>query len=297
MRLNLSLLPAFADLVGLLQGDDPSAVLERMSRRVQAGDLDLANTLVELSPDGLQVTSSIRLVPRGRNEAVLMPWRGREGRGTRDSIGRLLIEARARARELKVLDLSTRVHDTQMTPDYRAALLDAGFELMGRRIEYKTPVAQMPPEGRTVLVWKTMAETGEGPVLDLLQSASTGSPDGVDTSLGVVAIENRLDAPYADLDPRTVQVGYLKGEAVAVLFCVADPKDGWSTIAFIGVVPSHRNRGLGLQSHRHGIATIRELGGTLYHDGTSESNEPMQRLFASQGCIEFARMEEWRAVQ
>jgi len=289
-------LAAYAELVGSLRGEEPSAVLERLSRRVQTGDLDLADFFIELSPDGLQVTSSIRLIRRGVDEAILMPLRCREGHATRESIGRLLMEARARARELSVHVLGTRVHDAYMTPDYRKALLDAGFKPATRRVEYKTPLAQISTEGRSGLVWKTMAETGESLVLNLLRDASVGTPDGVDTASGSAAIENLLGESYAELDPRTAQVGYLNGEAVAILFCLATPQDGWSTIAFMGIVPSHRKRGLGLQVHRHGIATLRALGGTTYHDGTSESNGAMLHLFARQGCLEFARMEEWRAV-
>ncbi len=296
MQLSLSSLPAYAELVAPLQGDDPSAVLARMTRRLQSGELDLANVFVELSPDGRQVTGSLRLVRRGQHEAVLMPWRGREGLGTAESIARLLFEARARVRELGLRELRTRVHDAQMTANYRSALVTAGFEVVARRVEYKTPLAQMSAEDRSDFVWKTMAETGQDLVLRLLHDASIDSPDGVDTSLGPAAIESQLDGDYADLDPRTVQVGYLKDEPVAVLFCLATPEDGWSTIAFIGIVRAYRGRGLGLQVHRHGIATLRALGATIYHDGTSEGNTAMLRLFARQGCIEYARMEEWQAA-
>jgi GNAT superfamily N-acetyltransferase len=141
-----------------------------------------------------------------------------------------------------------------------------------------------------------MADTGEGVVLDVLREASIGTPDGVDTSIGSAAIENLLDGPYAGMDPRAVQIGYLGGQAVAVLFCLVDTAVGWSTIAFLGLVPSHRGRGLGTQVHLHGIETLRALGGITYHDGTSESNDTMRHLFAKQGCVESDRMEEWHAA-
>lgn len=296
MRLGLSHLAAYAKFVGPLQGEEPSAILERMTRRIRAGKLDLASLFVDLSPDGAEVVGNIRLIRHGLDEAILTPWRGREGCGTRETIGRLLAEARVRARELGIRHLSTRVHDARMTPGYRSALLDAGFELATRRVEFKTPLAQMPAEGPSDLVWKTMIETGESLVLSLLRDASVGTPDGVDTSAGPATIENLLDGSYADLDPRSIQIGYLREDPVAVLVCRATPQDGWSTILFMGIPPAHRKRGLGLQVHRHGIATLRALGGTTYHDGTSESNEAMLRLFARQGCVEFARMEEWRAM-
>lgn len=296
MHLDTSHLPAYAELVGPLQGAEPSAMLERLKGKIETGDLDLANVFVTLSPDGLEVTSAIRLVRIGQDEAFLTPWRGREGSGSRDSIGRLLVEARTRAHELEIRDLGTRVHDAQMTPDYEAGLLDAGFRLTTRRIEYKTPLAEMSAEDRSDFVWKTMAETGEDLVLNLLRDTSIGSPDAVDTSVGSAAIENLLDGKYGELDPRAVQIGYLRDEAVAILFCLATPEDGWSTITFIGILPSHRKRGLGVQVHRHGIATLRALGGTTYHDGTSETNEAMLHLFAKHGCLEYARMGEWRAI-
>ena len=133
-------------------------------------------------------------------------------------------------------------------------------------------------------------------MLDMLREASIGTPDGVDTSIGSTAIENLLDGSYADMDPRAVQIGYSGAEPVAILFCLVDTAVGWSTIAFMGLVPSHRGRGLGTEVHLHGIETLRALGGVTYHDGTSESNEIMQRLFAKQGCIESDRMGEWHII-
>ncbi len=293
MHLNRTILPAYAELVALLQDEEPSAVLERMEGQIRDGALDPADVFVTLDPTGDVITGILRVVRIGKDAAFLTQWRGREGGGTRRAIADLILAARARADELEIRDLSTRVDDSRMTGDYRDALHDAGFALTNRRIEYKTPLSQMGHEGVSRLAWKTMAETGEGVVLDVLREASIGTPDGVDTSVGSVAIENLLDGSYADMDPRAVQIGYSGGQAVAILFCLVDTAVGWSTIAFMGIVPSHRGRGLGTQVHLHGIETLRALGGVSYHDGTSETNEIMLRLFEKQGCLESARMGEW----
>ena len=296
MRLNMTLLAAYADLVASLQNEEPSAVFARLEGQIRDGALDLADVFVTLDPTGDVITGILRIVRMGKDAAYLTQWRGREGGGTRRAIADLVLEARARADELGIRDLSTRVHDSRITDDYRDALKDAGFELTNRRVEYVTPLSQMGHRGVTSLTWKTMADTGEGVVLDVLREASIGTPDGVDTSRGSAAIENQLDGSYADMDPRAVQIGYSGADPVAVLFCVVDKAIGWSTIAFIGLVPSHRGRGLGTEVHLHGIETLRALGGVTYHDGTSESNGAMQRLFAKQGCIESARMEEWHMI-
>jgi GNAT superfamily N-acetyltransferase len=268
-------------------------VLERVEGQIRDGALDLADVFVTLAPTGDLITGILRIVRIGKDAAYLTQWRGRDGGGTRRAIADLLLEARARADELAVRDVSTRVVDSRMTGDYRDALHDSGFALTNRRVEYKTPLAQMAREGASDIEWRTMAEVGEGAVLDVLREASVGTPDGVDTRTGSTAIENLLDGPYADMDPRAVQIGYSGAQAVAILFCLVDTESGWSTIAFMGLVPSHRGRGLGTQVHLHGIETLRVLGGVTYHDGTSESNDTMLRLFEKQGCIESDRMEEW----
>lgn len=271
-------------------------MLERVESQIRDGALDLADVFVTLAPTGDLITGILRIVRIGKDAAYLTQWRGREGGGTRRAIADLLLEARARADELAVRDVSTRVVDSRMTGDYRDALHDAGFALTNRRVEYKTPLAQMAREGASDIEWRTMAEVGEGAVLDVLREASVGTPDGVDTRTGSTAIENLLDGPYAGMDPRAVQVGYWGEQPVAILFCLVDTGTGWSTIAFMGLVPSHRGRGLGTQVHLHGIETLRALGGVTYHDGTSESNGTMQRLFAKQGCIESDRMGEWHVA-
>ncbi len=296
MHLNLPILPAYAELVASLQNEEPSAVLERVEGQIRDGALDLADVFVTLDPTGDLVTGILRIVRIGKDEAYVTQWRGREGGGTRCAIAGLVLEARARADELGIRDLSTRVHDSRMTDDYRQALVNAGFTSTNRRVEHKTPLAQMAREGASDIEWRTMADAGEDAVLDVLREASVGTPDGVDTNRGSTAIENLLDGPYANVDPRAVQVGYSAAQAVAILFCLADTKSGWSTIAFMGLVPSHRGRGLGTQVHLHGIATLRALGGTTYHDGTSESNGIMRHLFEKQGCVESDRMEEWHAA-
>jgi GNAT superfamily N-acetyltransferase len=296
MQLDRTTLAAYADLVASLQNEEPSAVLERLEGQIRDGALDLADAFVTVDATGDRISGILRIVRMGKDAAYLTQWRGREGSGTRRAIADLVLEARARTEELGIRDLNTRVYDSRMTEDYRNALRDAGFALTNRRVEYRTPLSQMGHEGAPSLTWKTMADTGEGVVLDVLREASIGTSDGVDTSRGSAAIENLLDGPYAGMDPRAVQVGYWGERPVAILFCLVDTGTGWSTIAFIGLVPSHRGRGLGTQAHLRGIETLRALGGVTYHDGTSESNDTMRHLFEKQGCIESARMEEWHAA-
>ena len=137
-------------------------MLERLEGQIRDGALDLADVFVTLDPAGDVVTGILRIVRIGKDEAFLTQWRGREGGGTRRAIADLVLEARARADELGIRDLSTRVVDSRMTEDYRDALHDAGFALTNRRVEYKTPLSQMGHEGASSLAWKTMADIRRG---------------------------------------------------------------------------------------------------------------------------------------
>ena len=94
MHLDSSHLVAYAELVGSLQDEKPSAVLERMQSQIEAGDLDLKDVFVALDRTGVEVTDIVRLVRIGKDEAFLTQWRGR-GSGTRHTIAALLTEARA----------------------------------------------------------------------------------------------------------------------------------------------------------------------------------------------------------
>ena len=294
MPLQASNLRAYAAHVAAHDGSEAAVVLERLRREVAEGEFHLSDVFVTLGPAGKRVSGTVRLVAIGEGSVILTEWRGDEDARTYEAISGLLVEATARAAELGTKEMGTRVSIEGMTADYRRALREIGFQFKGRRVEYKTQVSELPGESPSRLTWRTMADVGEELALKLIREASAGTPDGMDVEAGVSAIEDVLDGCYGTLDPRAVELGHLDGRPVCVLLTRVDVDSGWSAIQFMGVVPEFRGRGLGVEVHLHGFATIRALGGTLYHDGTSESNPAMVHLFEKHGCIEHSRMEEWQ---
>jgi ribosomal protein S18 acetylase RimI-like enzyme len=293
MPLQPSELRAYAAHVAARDGSEASEVLKRLQREVTEGEFCLSDVFVTLDPTGKRVSGTVRIVAFGQDLIVLTEWRGDEGACSYEAIAGLLAEVTARAAERGTKEMSTRVSLEGMTAEYRRALQDAGFVFQGRRVEYKTPLPELPDERPSRLAWRTMAEVGEEPVLLLIREASAETPDGMDVEAGVSVIEDVLGGSYDTLDPRAVQLGHLNGRPIGVLLTRVDPDSGWSAIQFMGVVPAFRGQGFGVDVHLHGIATMRALGGTLYHDGTSESNAAMVHLFEKHGCIEHSRMEEW----
>ncbi|MCK5805300.1 MAG: GNAT family N-acetyltransferase, partial [Lentisphaeria bacterium] len=293
MHLRLSDLPAYAAHVAAREGSETSTELERLGREIREGDLCLSDIFVTLDPNTTRVTGIVRIVPIGEKECILTEWCGDEGVLTREVATKFLAAARGRATERTLSKMGTRISLEGMTSIYRSALRSAGFQFISRRIEYKTPIAQLPSSAPSRLEWRTMADVGEGCALDILRKASIATPDGANVEAGISAVADLLGGSYSSLDPRTVQLGHLHDRPISILLTQVDIDSGWSTFPFLGIIPEHRGSGLGTQIHLHGLATIRALGGTLYHDGTSESNVAMVRLFEKHGCIEYSRMEEW----
>jgi GNAT superfamily N-acetyltransferase len=234
-----------------------------------------------VAPDLL---AAVRLVPLGPQSAVLIgPW-GEDGEAAA-----LVPEAVGRAR---ALDLEAVSHRPQKVgPKYRAALEVAGFRDLGERVEYKTPVAELPDDDGSPLAWQDLRKIGIDEAAAVLARAAEGDPTGdAEREDARAALTELLADPLLTDGPECVQVGFEGDRPVAFLCVQIIPKTGWSRISYMGVVPEARGRGLGKWVHRHGFRMIREQGGTLYQGGTSTVNGAMIRLFETHGCQEFERM-------
>ncbi len=163
MPLQSSDLPAYAAYIAARDGSNAGEALGRLQRDVADGTLSLSDVFVTFDLAGERISGSVRIYVFGQDFLVLTEWRGDEGAGTHEMLSGLLSEADARASELRAKEMSTRVSLEGMTDDYRRALGDAGFEFQGRRVEYKTPVSELPSERPSRLVWRTMADVGEQP--------------------------------------------------------------------------------------------------------------------------------------
>lgn len=90
-----------------------------------------------------------------------------------------------------------------------------------------------------------------------------------------------------------VHMGMLDDVPVSFVCAQVDLNDGWSRITYMGLVPSHRGRGLGHWVHRHGLTMLKAQGGVLYHGGTRTHNAPMLACFEGQRCRRWQRLSEW----
>lgn len=269
--------------------------LARLREAVERGDRKLADIRVAKDPAG-QILAALRLVPAAGGGTLLLagPFLVNDD----DAAASLVPEAMRRAHVHGARTVRCRPEKEAVGPLYRAALVKHGFENLGERIEFRAPVADLPLDDGTPLSWRNLADIGRGRAADLLQEVASGDPHGREEGGDPgAALAEWLGAPRLTTGPDCVQVGFLEQRAVAFVCAQVSPHDGWSRIAYLGLAPDVRGRGLGAWVHRRGFRILREQGGRTYHGGTAASNPRMLRLFRKHGCTETMRLLEfeWRA--
>jgi len=240
-----------------------------------------------LPDDQGELRAAVAIAPISPEESQLRRLFVRDGEAP-EAGGAVIAEAVAEAGFEGASRMMTRVHDKNFTVDYGEALLQNGFVLQGARVEFKTPLAELPQEDESGLTWRVTEDVAEAAAL--LRQVAVGDPGSSDDEDADAFIR----AEHSD--PETVarmEIGALDGLDAAFLLAEVDPERGWSTLSYFGVTPEVRGRGLGIAAHRHGFTMMRAMGGKLYHGGCSAENQAMIRIFAANGCREFARMREW----
>jgi len=227
-------------------------------------------------------------------------WRLYVRAGTHCDVGvRTVAEAVADVRSRGARRVRTRVLEKHRTDDYESALRSAGFVAGGMRVEFKTPLEELPLEGETPFVWRTLGDSKDdvAEAARMLDAVSVGDPDSSDDEDATEFIQEHLGDSGTEV---RMQIGSIDGgesrKDAAFLLAEVAPKTGWSTLSYFGIKPEFRGRGLGVVAHRHGIATLRAMGGKLYHGGCWVENAAMVRTFEANGCREFARMRDWQVV-
>jgi RimJ/RimL family protein N-acetyltransferase len=195
--------------------------------------------------------------------------------------------------------LTFRLRAVATMDSLRRALSELGYVHANTRVEFRTPLADLPAEGETRLVWKPALEAvaTRSEVAGIMDALRIG-----DTSFGPEdASADILSYYYQAMDDAAfnqhVHVGLRDGQPVAmVLLEVAPRRDNTPLllIPWMGLAPAARGQGLGGEVHRHGFAMFRALTPVGdYYGGTLTGNLAMQRLFERHHCQPYQRLEEW----
>ena len=185
---------------------------------------------------------------------------------------------------------------------HRDSLIAHGFVRGEDRIEYRMALAEalavLEAGNKTAtLSWScvdTDTETELARAAAFFRQAAEGDPAWhlEDDSIGF--LKTLLKDEDTAKTRERVQIGAFDGVPAAVLALRAYPSDGWSSIYYMGVLPTFRGRGLGAEAMLHGLRCLKAMGGSTYHDGTGSRNAAARALFARLGKPPFRVMEEWR---
>jgi GNAT superfamily N-acetyltransferase len=222
-------------------------------------------------------------------------YRGLESGAPLSVWTQFLASALIAAREQGAGKLMMRLERKGSAPEIAAELERLGFVRKLERIEYRSPLSELPTEEGTPLTWQHAGEVGltTQAIAELVLRASEGDPDADPSEDPEKYIVDWLDDPELTCGMHCIRVAQFEGKVAALVVAQINPKDGWSRLSYMGVLPEFRGRGLGKWVHRHGFAELRRQGGVLYHGGTSSPNLKMRRLFETSGAKLYRVMDEW----
>jgi mycothiol synthase len=151
------------------------------------------------------------------------------------------------------------------------------------------PLAGVPAAPR--LDWRPFAAATEGEFRDVLQQTYVGSLDMPELE-GVRALDDVLAGHRAGgrFDPRRWQLGRVAGEpdaAAVLLLTSALDRDAWE-LAYLGLTPAARGRGLGRAALAHALDLARPHAPRL-ELAVDARNHPADRLYRAAGFTPFDR--------
>jgi GNAT superfamily N-acetyltransferase len=270
--------------------------------------------LVELTNEHGIVCASID-IRQGDTEswAIVVSWkRGVDGLPDAKAWNEAMASSLARCRERGATFIDSRVITaTEGIPEalvaarariHRDSLSSRGFRQGEGRIEYSMSIDEALAAlevGKVAarLSWSCIDTNNEGEVAraaELVRQVSEGDPasHAEDDALGFLKVF--LGDEEAVRAPERVQVGTCGGVPAAFVALKAIPRDGWSTIYYLGVLPEFRGSGFGVEAMLRGLRCLKGMGGRTYHDGTGSGNAAARALLRRLGRPPWRVMEEWR---
>ncbi|MBN1356701.1 hypothetical protein JXA40_10615 [bacterium] len=266
----------------------------KLLERVDSGIRDLFDTRIMEDESG-KIVASIRLVNLAQDFWILSELTIRDGvpKQLTDRATDLIGEIMKRAVHLKARQVFSRINSLNYFDRYGHVLAENGFRRIGERVEFQTPVNELPDETGSPFDWISMDQSGMETAIDLFGRVSQGAPDWDPDDDPGELLKLYFSEEGLSCGPQCLHIGYLNGTPAAVVIAQVARSDGWSRITHMGLIPDLRGKAYGQWLHRHGFSMIRSQKGSLYHGGCLAANKPMIALFRKHGCREHLRAEEW----
>ena len=212
----------------------------------------------------------------------------------------LLLQTHQLARALGAESLTHHVDSPAGPPQYqededaRIRLLEvSAYELLrdGLRWTHSGTAPFAPGEP---LVFRALPEVGEAAFVEAIASTYHETRDSWITRMieerGVLGAARADFLDYQGLEhlPEWWELGYAgDGSLAGVIMAARNPNS--AVVAYVGVVPSHRGRGLARLLVQRGTERLLESGATEIRGDCDRDNVAMVKAFERAGYVQFAR--------
>lgn len=299
MTLTETLLPRY--LRYIFRDDSDEAHLSRLEEwreGLRAGTRALDHYFLTLDTSGEVTGAAFLFACGGKAYALSLPSRvSLDPQVRAQDVAVVIREAVAQADQLQADPLDFRLVEVQHLLPLESLLVELGFRLSHRRIEFSAPVATLPTEAGTPLWWMPLSPAGPFTLdfaAELLERAGDGDEEWT------TAAENReiLKAYLADEEYgsslENIHIGGVAGNVIGLVIAQVIARTGWSRLTYMGLLPEFRGKGYGQWVHRHGFSMLKQYGGVQYVGGTTVGNHAMEALFRKHGCTELRTMQQWQ---
>jgi RimJ/RimL family protein N-acetyltransferase len=202
--------------------------------------------------------------------------------------------------------LSHSIDSPPNTPQFqeeegaRARLLEeAGYELLRDGLRWRFQASSWSgPAWEHSLVFRPLPEVGEKAFVETIAATFEGTPDTwlneniAEHGLLGAAQEDFEQMKAMDHQPEWFELAYTEGGDLAGVIIAAGSAP--AVIAYVGVVPEQRGRGLAQQLVRRGTERLLDTGVDEIRGDCDRENIPMVKAFQRAGYEQFARRRTYR---
>ena len=191
----------------------------------------------------------------------------------------------------------------QECEDARIRLLSSsGYELLrdGVRWSYSTRSSQSAKSEHS-LDFRSLPEVGEDAFVEAMAATYEGTRDSwitqgiAEHGVTGAARADFLDYQGLDHEPDWWELAYAENGALAgVIMAARNPST--AVIAYVGVVPEHRGRGLARELAQRGTEQLLRSGATEIRGDCDSDNVAMVKAFQRAGYEQFARRRTYRRM-
>ncbi|WP_018348847.1 hypothetical protein [Longispora albida] len=189
-------------------------------------------------------------------------------------------------RQAHVLDIPAGAPQYQRDPQLRQSLLaEAGFTMDrdGRRFVWEAGRDAMPAQDDR-LTWRSLAELGPEPFVDLLAELLSDTKDSImGAEVAELGIRGAAELNFREMtemehEPHWFEIGYeADGTPVALSLPARNP--GSAVIGLVGVAPAGRGKGYSTSIVARGTKILTEAGATEIRGDCDDANIGMFKGF------------------